>query len=104
MADSQHCQKMHFPELKQSPVMTEHSVCPPPLEGCPKSDGCALNCAGSSETANARLRQRMPYCLRDDWAPAPLWGAQTELLQSCVARSRKQSLGYLGTWLWKQRK
>lgn len=80
MADPQRCQNMHFPELKQSPVTMEHSVCLPPLEACPKSGGYAQNCAGSSETANVRLRQQMPYCLRDDWAPAPPQGAQMELL------------------------
>lgn len=104
MADSQHCQKMHFPELKQSPVTMEHSVCPPPLEACPKSGGCARSCGGSWETANAGLRQLRPYCLHGDRAPAPPQGAQTEPPQSCAAGSRKQSLGYPGTWLWKQRK
>lgn len=104
MADSQHYQKMHFPELKQSPVMMEHSVCPPPLEACPKSGGCAQSCGGSWETASAGLRQLRPCCLRGAQAPAPLQGARPEPPQSCAAGSRKQSPGCPGTWLWKQRK
>lgn len=84
--------------------MMEHSVCPPPLEACPKSGGCARSCGGSWETASAGLRQLRPYCLHGARAPAPPRGARTGRPQSCAAGSRKQSLGYPGTWQWKQRK